>query len=194
MTENIFELASQTSIDQSNTYIITYPYIVDYFAGCNPLTAKDLLCGALMVYGWMPTTLKSITSGKSLVELTAMLNDVRRRGSITDDELGRVTGLTNNSLVGASKLLHFLAPDQFAIWDSKVYAFIHGRHPHPYQVQSTAKYREYLSTLEELCSRAEFPAFHESINSKIGYPVSPFRASEIVMFHRAPPKGAGSSA
>ena len=56
-------------------------------------------------------------------------------------EIDALAGLVNNSVVGASKLLHFVAPQTYAIWDSKVYAFVHERRPHHYRVNRRSDLR-----------------------------------------------------
>lgn len=188
MKENVFELESKTSIDRTSSFIISYPHLVGYFRRRNPLGADGLICGSFMVYGWMPTILKSISNETDLNELAVVLDDIRRRAEISDQELQLVTSVTNNSLVGASKLLHFLAPSNFAIWDSRVYAFLRDAYPHNYQIQKLTGYRSYLKCLEDLVSHDEFPAFHASVNEKMGYEVTPFRALEVVMFLNAPPR------
>lgn len=185
MIERVFQLEPNTSIDKSNSYIVSYPHMAAYFERHDPLHTEHLICGTLMVYGWMPTVLRSISSTGSIGQLAGVLTRVRKNGNITNQEIARVTQLTNNSLVGASKLLHFLAPDKFAIWDSKIYAFIHERYPHHYQVQNVSKFRDYHRDLEALCSHPEFPAFHNRVRKKIGYDVSRLRALEVVMFQNA---------
>jgi hypothetical protein len=93
--------------------------------------------------------------------------------------------LINHSMVGASKLLHFVNPQAFAIWDSKIYRFVHSKAPHQYRVNSPKAYSDYLCLLAKLQCDKRFPAFHVSINQKMGYPVSALRAIEIVMFQNA---------
>ena len=47
-------------------------------------------------------------------------------------------------------------------------------------------YVDYLNELATLAQRPEFARFHASMNEKVGYPVSPLRALELVMFLNAP--------
>ena len=85
-------------------------------------------------------------------------------------------------MVGVSKLLHFTAPNVFAIWDSKIYSFVFEEKPHNHRVNQLAKYREYMSRLDQIKRRPGFQAFHESVISKVGYEISSLRAIELVMF------------
>lgn len=181
--KSVFDVAETIDIDKSDAYIRTYPNIVEYFAGKDVLGAEDLLRGALLVYGWMPTALRKIGPDEDVRRATKTLNRVRRTGVMSDDELRQVITLTNHSLVGASKLLHFLSPLHFAIWDSRIYTFLHGGKPHHYQLQNLSTYRQYHAILDELTASQRFASFHTQINAKIGYTVSPYRALEITMFH-----------
>jgi hypothetical protein len=56
--EDVFELESHTLIRQSS-YIVSYPYLLGYFAK-STFDAADVVRGAHMVYGWMPTILVNI--------------------------------------------------------------------------------------------------------------------------------------
>lgn len=110
-----------------------------------------------------------------------LLTQVRHTGIVSDRDLAALRGLVNNSLVGASKLLHFVAPGHFAIWDSNIYAFVFEEQPHPYRLNKIEKYHIYLEKLGSLQRDARFDSFHQSVNSKIGYQVSKLRALELVM-------------
>jgi hypothetical protein len=136
----------------------------------------------------MPTILDLYThsSKLNLDDAAQLLSKARQRGRVDDIELQRLASLINNSLVGASKLLHFIAPSEFAIWDSKVYAFVFGQRAHQYRMSDITKYRHYHDILELLRKDNRFERFHNSINSKMGYIVSPIRALEVVMYLNAP--------
>ena len=186
--QDVFDLEPATNILADDSYILSYPHLLSYFATKKSLGAEDVVRGAHMVYGWMPTILE-LYSGPTkldLVEAADLLTEARSAGTLTDAELGKIAGLVNNSLVGASKLLHFIAPNNFAIWDSNVYAFVFNERPHNYRVKQVAKYRKYLGILRELQADQRFSQFHKSMNSKIGYTVSPLRALELVMYLNAP--------
>ncbi|MEK7854917.1 MAG: hypothetical protein AAB288_02420, partial [Acidobacteriota bacterium] len=161
-----------------------YPYLIDYFASKPSLSAGDLVAGAHMAYGWVPTILDLYPnqSGVSLDAGAELLTKAKQNGFLDDSEISALASLVNNSFVGASKLLHFVTPDNFAIWDSRVYFFLHAQRPYASRVNSATNYREYLKTLSDLRRDSRFPGFHTSINRKIGYRVSTLRALELVMF------------
>ena len=179
------------SILADDSYILSYPHLIQYFKSKTEFGTTDFVCGAHMVYGWMPTILELYPDprGFGLADAAALLTKVRHSGSLLDKELESLAAITNNSLVGASKLLHFVAPDRFAIWDSKIYAFVFRERPQNYRVRQISNYRTYLGVLSKYQSDPRFPAFHAAVNKKIGYPVSALRAIEIVMFQHSPALG-----
>ena len=97
-----------------------------------------------------------------------------------------ISTVINHSIVGASKLLHFANPGKFAIWDSKIYTFVHEKKPHEYRVKNIDTYREYLALVEGIRQAHGFDLFYKKVNNKIGYDVSALRAIELVMFLNAP--------
>ena len=139
----------------------------------------------------MPTVLDlyPIEAGLSFEAAAELLNKARASGVLDDGELKKLARLVNNSFVGASKLLHFAAPEKFAIWDSRVYTFLYNKRPYYDRVNSAAIYLKYIADLSATRQDPRFDSFHGSINAKHGYSVSAFRAMEMVMFIHAPRLG-----
>lgn len=184
--QDIFLLESQTKVDRKNSYIRSYPHILDQLQTGVALTERDFVCGAHIVYGWMPTILDLYPTAELTLQQGAnLINKARVNGVLSESELANLAALVNNSMVGASKLLHFVNPNTFAIWDSKIYRFVHGQAAHQHRVNKVGAYVKYLDLLGTLRQDKRFPDFHASINEKMGYPVSPCRAIEVVMFLNA---------
>lgn len=184
---NIFSLEPPTTIPKDKSYIISYPYMISFFRDKDTFTEADVVCGAHMIYGWMPTIL-DLYPAKSALNLSAaalLLTRVRQGFALTDQEIEQLACVINNSLVGASKLLHFVAPDNYAIWDSKICKYYLNKQAYAYRVNDVSAYKSYLSELLILKEDPRFPAFHESVNNKVGYLVSPLRALELIMFLNA---------
>jgi len=115
---NVFDLEPTTNILVDDSYIVSYPHLLSYFADKTAIGPEDVVCGAHMAYGWMPTILE-LYPDPAKIDLAAaaeLLAKAKRSGTLSDAELTQLADLVNNSLVGASKLLHFVAPDSFAIW------------------------------------------------------------------------------
>jgi hypothetical protein len=137
-----------------------------------------------MVYGWMPTILE-LHPGPPGLDFNGgakLLTRAKHNEALSDNDIDSLSCLINHSLVGASKLLHFVAPSKFAIWDTKVYAFVFEEKPYNYRVNQIANYRHYLNKLAQLQSDPRFGAFLRAVNKKIGYDVSPLRSLELVMY------------
>jgi len=185
--KDVFELEPHTRISPEDSYVIAYPYILAHFQSLNNFTVRDFVCVAHIVYGWMPTILH-LNPGEpiNLRRGGELLTQARRDGNLADTDIEQLVGLVNNSLVGVSKLLHFTAPNAFAIWDSKIYSFIFEEQPYNYRVNRIFAYREYMSRLQHIKERSGFAAFHASVNAKLGYEVTPLRAIELIMFLNAP--------
>lgn len=128
--QNIFALP--IAVPANNSYIQSYPHIPSYFAAKTTFDAADLVRGSHMVYGWMPTALDLYTAPPNLDAAAAgdLLTKAIGPAPLVATELQALAAVTNRSLVGASKLLHFVAPDKYAIWDSKVFRFVHGKRSH----------------------------------------------------------------
>ena len=186
--QNIFDLEPYTQIQQNNSYIISYPHILSYFNTLDVIKDTDIVRGAHMVYGWMPTVLELHPGGanKTLSEIANLLTQVKNNNSLSKTQIIDVASVVNNSLVGASKLLHFVAPHKYAIWDSKIYTFVYEQKAHNYRVNDISRYIKYLELLDKLEKNEKFVAFHHNINKKIGYTVSSKRAIELVMFLNSP--------
>ena len=129
-SENIHSIwkIALTAEDGNNdiSYDRTYPALLQAGKDClEHLDKEDAITYikilALATYGWMPTILDNM-GGKD-EDIVAALKEIRNnpRGINNQDALNTLKNFTNNSYVGLSKFLHFMFPNNFAIWDSNVY-------------------------------------------------------------------------
>ena len=178
--QQFFEIANHFDKDQEN-YLLAYSYFLKYFEQKEILILDDIVIGISFTYSWMPTILKKIdlSSGDELVEI---LNRVKQGHRINADELLVLKNAFNNSLVGVSKLLHFIHPEQYAIWDSRVYRFLSGNEPHHVEFKRPETYLSYLALLDELKTEASFKKFYHLMQNKVGYPITEYRALELACF------------
>ena len=115
------------------SYLVSYPLLVNYFK-CLPLMSRDcFVLGLFMVYGWMPRALR-LNCGCEIDEkeflrvrsflLKIQSADTGRVMACLDGEgmatLEKLKRMTNNSVVGMSKVLHFVNPEVFPIYDSNI--------------------------------------------------------------------------
>jgi len=110
---------------RDENYLQTYPILLKHIQNtCKKIDEDSLTLISQLVYGWMPTILKSINADKlrnKAICNEALSLDARNINSVIDfveDKLFKE--LVNNSWIGLSKVLHFINPNVFPIWDSNV--------------------------------------------------------------------------
>jgi len=161
------------------TYLATYPHMRAAVAGFGRVTGDEVYATISMAYGLMPTVM-NLRRG-DMEPFLAPLNALRDTGQrLTVGELDGLKALVNNSIVGTSKLLHFLAPETYPIWDSRINRFLNGE-PRP-ETNSVPRFRDYLADFDRLRVDADFERLRASIENKLGYPVSAARAFELIMY------------
>jgi hypothetical protein len=159
---------------------ISYKEFLEFFASKDELTPHDLVIGAYFTYGWMPTMLEL----KGDIDVVTAFANKSRREAISEGEFSRLAEAINGSVVGASKLLHFINPEKYAIWDSRVYRYLHQETPYQYRLEAQNAYWEYLAFLNVLSEDSRFNALRLKVIATIGYPVTDKRACELLMFNK----------
>jgi hypothetical protein len=112
--------------------------------------------------------------GRYLAACTT-LRAARDGKDISEFQLKPLMGICQESVVGLSKLLHFVAPAHFAIWDQWVANAVFDR-AHRYQVNDLSIYLAYLDwirsapiddpTLNEVCKRLQLDPSAPSLRPK----------------------------
>lgn len=166
-----------------SSYFIIYPHFLNYFKHKSHLDLSDVVLGISFVYSWMPTILKSLDLNKEDTILQ-ILNRAKKGDDLSKKELAFLKSIFNNSLVGTSKLLHFINPEKFAIWDSRVFRNLCKEEPHKYKLEKPEAYLSYLTLLNELKQEMYFGNFHKLMIKKVGYYITPLRALELGIFYK----------
>ena len=166
-------------------YLLSYPYFLNYFQNLESINLENLVIGISFTYSWMPTILKALNL-KNTEKVLFILNEVKKGKLIDEQQLTTLKTTFNNSLVGTSKLLHFINPKQYAIWDSRVFRFLNDVEPHKYRLEKPRAYIEYLKLIEELKNEKAFTAFFELMKQKVGYDITEYRALELAFFKGTP--------
>lgn len=160
----------------------SYPVFLNYFRNLKTITEKDIIIGINFTYGWMPTIFKF---GKGEIEKAVkILNSVKDGNAISIIELNILKELFNNSLVGTTKLLHFISPQNYAIWDSRVFRYLTGQEPYKNRLDNFEAYLEYNQFCHEISSQTNYQLVHNYVENKIGYQLTQMRATELVMYHK----------
>jgi hypothetical protein len=128
----------------------------------------------------MPTIFEF--SSNKFDEALEILNNIKKGRTVTSDNLDLLKGLMNNSLVGTSKILHFIDPINFAIWDSRVYRYLTKKEPYNYRIGNCKAYMDYLLLCDYLTKQKEFDSLHKKVEKEVGYSITPIRSIELVMY------------
>lgn len=180
------------SADTQKDYDWSYPYFVRYFSDRAVITEYDFIIGSSFTYSWMPTILRykvmhNDQSNKKLFDEKAkqaadILCRARCFELISMESLCFLSGIINNSLVGTSKLLHFVNPDVYAIWDSRVMKFLLGKRYRYSMLKDPQLYYRYLDLCHELTKHPDFNHIKEGYMERLGYQVSSLRVVEQILF------------
>lgn len=178
--EQLTKIANNFDSTKEN-YLLSYPHFLSYFKNLQTINIENLIIGISFTYSWMPTILKSIKL-ENPEKTLSILNDVKNGKKINEEQLSTLKSAFNNSLVGTSKLLHFINPKQYAIWDSRVFRFLNNEEPHKYKLERPKTYIEYLDFIEKLKCEKAFNGFFELMKRKVGYEITEYRALELAFF------------
>lgn len=176
------QLVADSYTAEADIYVEMYQYYINFFKEKDTLNNSDIVIGVGFTYSWMPTILKRLNLS-NIDQVTKILNNVKQSIEISDDDFLLLKEFSNNSLVGASKLLHFINPEDYAIWDSRVFKFLNNNEAaHKYKLEKVHVYREYLSYLSNLKTSGYLNEVVATLKAKIGYPISDYRALELLFF------------
>jgi hypothetical protein len=173
-------LSAATRVSEKRTlsYIISYPHFIQFTQEKETLELQELTIAANLVYAWMPTVF--VWKNNNFDRVLELLNDVKKNNvELTKDEFNEVRSLINNSVVGTSKILHFINPTLYPIWDSKINVFLGGIKK---ETNNTDHYFEYLNIFRKLDLASEKSLIADGISAQVGYQVSFARAFEMVLF------------
>ena len=163
-----------------SSYIKSYESILDFFNDIE-LNENSLIQGAHMVYGWMPRILNITKHDLETQNVLLSLKKINKE--IDEANLNVIIKFMNNSNVGASKLLHFMYPKKYPIWDSQICEIILGK-SHHLKVQNTPNYISYCEAIQNLIN--ELPKnlknFKKEFEKIFKYQISNVRAAELMLF------------
>lgn len=175
--------AEQLQVDCVNTYLVSYPEFLAYFQNVATIEHHHVVIGAHFTYGWMP---KILTLGKrDLNQAAELLNLIKSGNSIGIEGLRLLKEIINNSTVGLSKLLHFVNPHLYAIWDSHVAHYLLGRPCPQNWIGDLTLYMDYLQLCQGIVQLPDYKGIHEVVTEKVGYSMSSLRTLELLMFRSA---------
>lgn len=178
--ERLLTDAQKLTIQVNDSYIETYPEFLKFFKALDIIEKHHLIISCHFIYGWMPTII-NIDNTKT-DESLAIINKAKSEQLLNNSELEVLKSYINNSMVGTSKLLHFINPKNYAIWDSRICRYITNKKSQ-YFINKPQNYLNYLDKMNEIIQHHNFNQFYECINKHFNpYSITPMRAIEVVMF------------
>lgn len=179
--KNIERDAKNITFDDKDSYIRAYPEFIKYFQTINHIENHHLIIASHFVYGWMPTILTLKLD--NIDQVLALFNEVKNGKMLNENELETLKPCINNSMVGLSKLLHFIHPENYAIWDSRILKYTTGQ-TSQYGIDKPRNYLSYIKKLNKIKMEKGFPHLLSTIQKHFKYPLTAMRTMEIVMFQK----------
>jgi len=186
------EACRHLAVPAGDSYLRSYPLLLAHVARLThsaPLDEGAFVAVAHLAYGWMPTILH--LDFDALPHALQRVDEARQGAVLGGPHLQEVAAAVNHSVVGASKVLHFVNPALYPIWDRRVYRFYHRSSGtvHEYQVNNAAAYADYAATCREAVRLTAFEPIRRAVAQQLrqypayaNRPVAPLRALEFAMF------------
>ncbi|MCP9237940.1 hypothetical protein [Lewinella sp. JB7] len=176
----LLKLARGFHPKDDDSYIQSYSSLLTYFQSSDPIDWSRFVVGVHAIYGWMPRVLTIKSENKN--HIVNLVNQVRfEKLDLERKELLDLKLCINNSIVGTSKLLHFLNPKTYAIWDSKICYQIFDL-KHHYQINNVDNFMTYLSQMRSISESEMACEIKSIVSQRVGYDVTKLRAIELVLF------------
>jgi len=140
------------------TYLRTYPSLLTAAKSSERGAVETFLMTAAFVHGWMPSSLD--VDPDRLGEAASAFDQARAEGA--DFSAATVSAVAGclQSLIAASKVLHFANPFLYPTWDNEIEHFRRGLAPSQYHMNQTNNYVAYVENIRELKREEGFLGFH----------------------------------
>ena len=167
-------------VDPTHHYVKSYPLLLKSTAHlCDAMGSNAVPGVAHIVYGWMPTILKNLTFDDHINDhliAARQINDFQSAFNLVD---GLETSPINNSWVGLSKVLHFINPEFFPIWDSVV---ARNFGVSDYRIKQKKIYTNYMKFISENLEFKSVSTVQDLFEKRANYTISNVRACEFILF------------
>lgn len=178
------------------SYVISYPSMIDYFQKYFLNDDLSFIRGTFLVYAWMPTGFRynkgNVVDEDSIQEIKNFLRKVQNVNAekvldeLKSDEgrvLSKIVEMMNDSVVGMSKLLHFVNPAVFPIYDSNMGDALKFK-------CTVENYIDYVKGFAAFCDQVidgknwscDMTPFCENFGYPADFKITPLRAVELTLF------------
>lgn len=154
----------------------SYPHLLRFAAKLEDDEDGTNVIGlAQAVYGWMPTMLKQVKLDSFGTEKSNIFARIRGITSFGDairflersEDQGSKQPPINNSWVGTSKFLHFVNPNFFPIWDSRIARQFGLKHK--YQIEKIENYIDYIKFVEQATNHPNCEELREEFRDQFEF-------------------------
>jgi hypothetical protein len=142
-------------------YKTSYEAFLLYFNENRPLNENTAITGISLAYSWMPTIPNNILLNDHIVDI---LNNAYTKQLLTIEDLQKLKSSINNSIVGTSKVLHFINPQLYPIWDSKIAAAFSINNYN--MINDVKNYMSYVKAIEDLSENNNLSTLIENYDEK----------------------------
>ena len=162
-------------------------YVDSYFPILNHLKAqkgnlnsKSTMVAICLIYSWMPRIIhNSIIPDDDVIKLLNKAYNSTSEDKLNEQEIEKVKYSINNSMVGASKMLHFINPTVYPIWDNNIAETIKSENSRG--KKEVLKYLDYQEACLEL-SDDDCTEYIKNFNSERFNGLSKLRKIDMALF------------
>lgn len=142
------------------TYLRTYSRLLSLAKFDHTISSSEFCQVAALSYTWMPRVVRLFSD--HLYEAASLLEEARTAmpADIVDVDLRPIVCCLH-SVVGTSKVLHFVNPSVFPIWDSRVERTRLGYEPPYRHMREVRNYRGYVAAVYEAIQSGWFTGFRD---------------------------------
>ncbi len=187
--ENLADMEKKFIPEAQDSYLKTYKYFLEYFENLDQINESNAVIGISFVYSWMPRILKINFEKEILPSVVSILNKAKNSHdlNLTPEDFQKLQIFSNNSLVGASKFLHFINPSCFPIWDSNIARFFLGKFDQP-TMSNISNYLQYRESILKFAKKKDFQPIFVNIKNKLKgksfySEITELRAIELLIFY-----------
>lgn len=164
-----------------NPYHDSYKEFIKYFKDIPHIKGHHLIISSFFVYGWMPRILR--INNKNIDFILELINKIKSENyRVSEQDLIKLKAFLNNSIIGTSKLLHFVNPQLYPIWDSHVGNYLNKKKISYNSLNKPKTYLKYLIEMQRLVSDEKTLELYSIISKHFDYKITKMRALEFTMF------------
>lgn len=174
----VFESLKNYKIEFENiSYFESYFEFVEFFKRIETIDYHSLVISSYFTYGWMPTILKKFNTKDNIDDVITILNKVKNHIEINNIEYGKLVDCINNSIVGVSKLIHFINPTDYPIFDSRIKNYFKENHllesiwkpTYQNKNKDVKQYQLYRDICFEMISDDRFQKIYDESIKQLGF-------------------------